>query len=104
MLPSYCPWDECSWFSIFASTVIITIAALNPWLQEYIPDIDGLQVLAISATQRWAFPGSCIEAMTLMLRAMQNKTNILQAGLGWYMNKDAQKQHLPYPRFSGSTK
>ncbi|KAJ5732273.1 hypothetical protein N7493_003754 [Penicillium malachiteum] len=44
--------------AISASTVIATIAALNPWLAESVPDIDALQELAISAIQRWAFPGS----------------------------------------------
>ena len=62
-------------------TIIITIAALNPWLEEHVVDIDTVQSPAISTTQRWAFPGSCMEAMTLMLRALQNKAKILRAGL-----------------------
>ncbi|KAJ5151413.1 uncharacterized protein N7482_010665 [Penicillium canariense] len=65
--------------SVFASTIIITISALNPWLTEYAPDIDDLQGIAISTMQRWALPGSCIEAMTLMLGAIRNKTKMLKA-------------------------
>lgn len=57
--------------------MIATIAALNPWLVEHVLDIDDLQELAISTIQRWAFPGSCIEAMALMLGAIRNKTEML---------------------------
>ncbi|KAJ5105338.1 Transcriptional activator protein acu-15 [Penicillium alfredii] len=67
--------------SVFASTVIITIAALNPWLVGHVPDIEDLQKFAISTMGRWAFLGSCIEAMTLMLGAIQNKKKMLQANI-----------------------
>ncbi|KAL2818723.1 hypothetical protein BDW59DRAFT_175071 [Aspergillus cavernicola] len=67
--------------SVFASTVIVTIAALNLWLKQYVPDINSLQALAISTIQRWAFDSSCIQAMALMLGAIQNKTKMLRASL-----------------------
>ncbi|CAG8223910.1 unnamed protein product [Penicillium salamii] len=66
--------------SLFASTIILTIAALNPWLKEYVLDINDLQEQATCTIQRWAFDGSCIQAMALMLNATQNKTKMLQAG------------------------
>ncbi|CAG8417436.1 unnamed protein product [Penicillium salamii] len=66
--------------SLFASTIILTIAALNPWLKEYVLDINDLQEQATCTIQRWAFDGSCIQAMALMLNAIQNKTKMLQAG------------------------
>ncbi|KAG2002870.1 hypothetical protein GB937_009406 [Aspergillus fischeri] len=67
--------------SIFASTVIVTIAALNPWLSQYVSDLDALQTLAISTIQRWAFDGSCMQAMAMMLGAIQGKTKMLRVGL-----------------------
>lgn len=56
------------------------MAAHNPWIEEFVPDIDALQSLARSTIQLWAFPGSCIEAMELMLGALQSKTKILRTG------------------------
>lgn len=61
--------------------MVATVAALNPWLAEHVPDIDDVQELAISSIQRWAFPGSCIEAMALMLGALKNKTKLLQLNI-----------------------
>lgn len=65
-------------FSVFASAIIVTLAALNPWLADNVQDIDEIQNLSVAIIQRWAFPGSCMEAMALMLGAIANKTKMLQ--------------------------
>ncbi|KAH0431445.1 hypothetical protein CcaCcLH18_07061 [Colletotrichum camelliae] len=63
--------------STLAVILLLTLASLSPVLAEAVPDIDELQIKAISLVEKWAFPGSSIESMLSILRTMRSKYQIL---------------------------
>lgn len=60
-----------------AVILLLTLASLSRVLAETVPDIDELQIKAISLIEKWAFPGSSIESMLSIMRTMRSKYQIL---------------------------
>lgn len=60
-----------------AVILLLTLASLSPILSSTVPDIDRLQIHAISLFEKWAFPGSSIESMLSILHTTRAKCQIL---------------------------
>lgn len=55
--------------------VVLTLASMNPTLQSFVPDIEGLQEQAINNVQPWAF--SSLEVVLNILGELQRKSRLL---------------------------
>lgn len=61
--------------SSLGAIIILTLASLNHDLQDYVPDIDDLQTMAINNFRPWAF--SSLEAVVSILEDIRKKRRLL---------------------------
>ncbi|KAJ5812660.1 Transcription factor [Penicillium riverlandense] len=71
--PSQYTWTFS--LSSLGAVVVLTLASLNPVLQDLVPDIDNLQTLVLNSIRPWAF--SSLAAVVIILEDMQKKQRLL---------------------------
>ena len=58
--------------------IILTLASLSPIIKHLVEDLEELQQKTVVQLERWALPGSSIEAMLSIAKVLMMKRRMMQ--------------------------
>ncbi|KAH8698900.1 hypothetical protein BGW36DRAFT_376942, partial [Talaromyces proteolyticus] len=73
LLSQHTSWAYSALSTVFGSSLVLSLAAISPRLQSFVPNISELQNFAIERLKPWALPGTSVECALEILISVQKK-------------------------------